>query len=343
MQFDGRMVLTAQDGGWLFEGRDGVLWAVPPEDQVKHTPSDVPFKCLSNDEYAKQLLATLPRGFDVHTTAHYLIFYDTSKAYAQWTGALFERLYMAFTNYWTRKGLKLKEPEFPLVAIVFADQKAYVAFSRPELGDAAEAMIGYYHLMTNRMVMYDLTGQAQRGGGRANSTAAVNQILAQPDAQRTVATIVHEATHQIAFNCGLHTRLSDSPLWFCEGVAMFFETPDLTSAKGWRGVGAVNQPRVAQLRQYWPKRPADSLKTLVADDTRFRDTKQGLDAYAEAWALTYFLINQHTKPYLSYLQLLSAKKPLLEDGSAERVKQFERHFGDLTKLERDFTRFVRTL
>jgi len=52
--------------------------------------------------------------------------------------------------------------------------------------------------------------------------AQIKQILAQPDALQTVSTIVHEATHQIAFNCGLHTRLSDCPVWFSEGIAMYF-------------------------------------------------------------------------------------------------------------------------
>ena len=34
----GRMVLVAQDGGWLFQGRDGVLWAVPPGRQLGRAP-----------------------------------------------------------------------------------------------------------------------------------------------------------------------------------------------------------------------------------------------------------------------------------------------------------------
>ena len=242
----------------------------------------------------KRLLAELPPGFRVHPTTHYLIFYDTSPAYAQWCGSLFERLYMAFTNFWTRKGFELRQPEFPLVAVVFADKQSYLKFSRPELGEAGESIIGYFGMTSNRMTMYDLTGVESQGAGRArNRTAAqINQILAQPDALRTVATIVHEATHQIAFNCGLHTRLSDCPLWFSEGIAMYFETPDLRSPKGWSGLGAVNQTRLERFRQYLAARPANSLETLLRDDRRFRDPKQALDAYAEAWALTYFLLQQ---------------------------------------------------
>jgi hypothetical protein len=160
------------------------------------------------------------------------------------------------------------------------------------LGDAAESIIGYFSLRTNRMTMYDLTGAAgtSRRNSRSRSAAQINQLLARPEAARTTATVVHEATHQIAFNCGLHARYSDCPLWFSEGIAIYFETPDLRSARGWRNIGAVNRPRLVRFRQYLRHRPADSLRTLLAGDDRFRDPRQSLDAYAEAWALTYFLI-----------------------------------------------------
>ena len=62
--------------------------------------------------------------------------------------------------------------------------------------------------------------------------------------------------------------------------------------KGWRGIGAVNEPRLERFQQYLSARPADSLETLIRDDRRFRDARQNIDAYAEAWALTYFLINK---------------------------------------------------
>ena len=92
------------------------------------------------------------------------------------------------------------------MAIIFADREAYLRFSRKDLGDAAEAIIGYFRLDTNRITMYDLTGVASSpvGRGRRASSAEIARILAQPDAARNIATIVHEATHQIAFNCFPH-------------------------------------------------------------------------------------------------------------------------------------------
>ena len=121
---------------------------------------------------------------------------------------------------------------------------------------------------------------------------------------------------------------------------MFFETPDLKSAKGWSGIGAINYPRLDRFQEYLRRRPADSLETLISTDKRFRDTKQGLDAYAEAWALTYFLIHQKPKEYVAYLKLLSQKKPLLTDTPEKRIEEFEKIFGNRQKLDEDFTRYM---
>lgn len=339
----GRIVVTAEDGGILLLGRDGVLWAVPPKEQVKVTSDATPFEPMSREELSRQVLAELPRGFEVHETANYLIFHNTSKAYAQWCGSLFERLFLSFTNYWERRGFQLSKPEFPLVAVVFAERKTYAQFSQGELGAAADSIIGYFSLRTNRMTMYDLTGveQFSRALDRRPSAAQLNQILARPDAERTVATVVHEATHQIAFNCGLHQRFSDCPLWFSEGIAVFFETPDLTSAKGWKTVGAVNRVRLEQFRAYLKDRPADSLATLISKDDRLRNTKTAPEAYAEAWALTYFLNKQRPKEYVQYLAMLSKKKPLFWDEPETRLAEFRAAFGqDLKALDEEFLRFM---
>ena len=339
---DGKLLTKAEDGGLLILARDGVLWAIQPEEQVKHTTDEFPFRPFSKDEMQKRLLGELPQGFKAHQTAHYLICYDTSDIYARWCGALFERLYRAFTNYWSRKGFKLSQPELPLVAVVFADQDSYVKFTREELKDDGRSIHSYFSLRTNRMMMYDLTGiEALRQSGRRGATSArINQILSQPKAAQTVAAIVHEATHQIAFNCGLHQRYSGCPVWFSEGIAVYFETPDLHSSKGWGGIGKVNRWRLARFRRYLKNRPADSLKTLTADDKRFHDVKLAKDAYAEAWALTHYLMRQHSKKYVAYLKMLSKKAPLVQDDPKTRLKEFQHIFGDLKRLDREFLRYM---
>jgi hypothetical protein len=122
---------------------------------------------------------------------------------------------------------------------------------------------------------------------------------------------------------------------------MYFETPD-GSAKGWKSVGNVNPLRLKDFHQYLATRPANSLETLLRDDKRFTGTKGALDAYAEAWALTYFLMQKHQKEYISYLRMLSAKKPLLQDGPDRRIDEFRKAFGELDRVNADFLRYVTT-
>ena len=337
----GELVVEAEDGGLLLLAEDGTLWALQPEEITARASNNLPLEPLDAERLAAHVLAELPPGFDVHQTAHYLIIYNTSTPYAQWVGALYERLYRGFYNYWSRRGHELSELESPLVALVFDTRESYLRYSQPELGDAAGAIIGYYSLASNRTVSYDLTGVEGVGGAgaRISSASHVNRLLAQPAAEALVATIIHEATHQLAYNCGLQTRYADNPLWLSEGLAIFFETPDLSSRSGWRSIGAVNSPRLARFQRNIAGRPANSIETLIADESRFRDAGTVLDSYAEAWALVFFLNRRYPDEFDAYLTALSAKQPLRYDEPAERLALFQEHFGeDLAALDTEFIR-----
>ncbi len=315
-----------------------------PDEIRQRTHDSRPPQPLTKEALEAHLLEQLPAGFKVHRTAHYLVCYNTSRDYAKWCGSLLERLYLAFTNHWSRRGFELHEPSGPLVAMVFADASSYRAFGKDELGSAADKIIGYYSLRTNRVSMYDLTGSESLRGleSRRGGAAEINRLLSRSAAIPLVATIVHEATHQIAFNCGLHARYADVPLWLSEGLAVFFETPDLSSKKGWRSIGAVNRPRLATFRANLAARPAGSLVSLLADDQRLRNARTAAAAYAEVWALNYFLIRQRPKEYSAYLKMVSEKEPLIWNTLEERIAEFKQFFGrNLDQLETEFLRYMR--
>jgi hypothetical protein len=340
----GKIEVEAVDGGVMLLARDGALWPVEKENLVSRRSDAKPFAPFTQKELAKQLATELP-GFKAYQTQHYLIHYNTSLAYARWVGSLFEGLHKAFYNYWTRRGAVLHEPEFPLVALVFDGQASYARYAHAELGDAANSIIGYYNLKTNRMTTYDLTGVEVAGQGfDRNAAARIEQILSQPGAERTVATIVHEATHQLAFNSGLQVRFADVPFWASEGIAIYFETPNLESTKGWRNIGGVNRVNLVNFRTYLPRRPAGSLEQLLSDDKRFRNQTTATDAYAEAWALNYYLLQTKSEAYVKYLAALAEQKPLIDVEPAERIKQFKQFFGDdLLIVESDFLRYMKSV
>ena len=334
----GRILIEAQDGGVLVESPDGAQHTIEGKSIITRQKTNSPFQPLTSAELGEELLTKLPPGFRVHTTPHYVVCYNTSREYAEWTSSLFERLYKAFTSYWKRQGMELHDPEFPLVVIAYADRVSYEAAAKDVLGGGAGNIVGYYNLKTNRVNMYDLTGvESLRGpGNRRGSQREITQMLSQRAAVPLVSTIVHEATHQIAFNCGLQTRLADIPLWLCEGMAVYFEAPDLASSRGWRGIGRVNYPRLETFRRNLPNWRRDSLLTLVADNRRFRDPSTAIAAYADAWALNYYLIKFRPHDYADYLKLLAEKQPLVEDDPDAHLDEFKQHFGDLKTLERDF-------
>lgn len=340
----GEVLVESQDGGKLFLTADGRLWLLQPDEILAQAPSDEPLEPLSADAISASLRAELPNGFLVHKTAHFVLVYNTSETYARWVGDLFERLYRGFTNYWKGRGVKLKEPRFPLVALVFDSREAYLQYAEREIGESARAMIGYYNMQTNRVVTFDITGVQGLAvpGQRYSSSAMLTQLFSQPQAERTVATIVHEAVHQIAYNTGFQIRLADNPKWVSEGIAMFFETPDVNNARGWGTIGKINHYQLLQFARYMQRRPSDSLTTLISDDSRFADKDTVADAYAESWALTYYLLKAHSDEYADYMKALAKLPPLGEGDARQRVELFKEHFGDdLAKLDQQFITFMR--
>lgn len=331
----GDVLVEAEDGGILLESRDQTIWPLQPDEIRSREPLPNPPKGLTRKELAAEVLKELPRGFKVHETNHYVICYNTSKGYAEWSGALFERLHRAFNNYWSRRGLELDDTP-PLVACVFRDKKSYQAYGRQELGAGIESILGYYSFKTNRIAMYDLLG-----GRRFGSMNQINTLLRT---ERTVATVIHEATHQIAFNAGLHKRFAAIPLWLSEGLAIYFESPDLSSNRGWKTIGKVNQVRLHQFRKYARVREADSLLSLISSDERFRTAALATEAYAESWAFCYYLIRVHPNEFANYLKLLQQKDPLGEDSPQQRIDDFTSAFGQPPQaMNADMLKMIRRL
>jgi len=344
VRIEGKVLVEAVDGGLLVLDVDGTMWPLQPDEIKSRTTDDRPFTPLTAKSLEERLLLEFP-DFRTLRTPHYVIGYRTSQTYAQWCGSLYERLYRGFLNYWKTRGWDLKEPELPLVALIFENRETFTNHARTELGDAASGVIGYYNMRSNRVTMYDLTGvdEFRRNGPRASDAAHIQQILSQPGAERTVATIVHEATHQLAYNCGVQVRYAANPMWVSEGLAVFFESPDHKSDRGWRTVGAVNQVHLANFLQYMATRPENSLLTLLIEDKRFHDPKQIPDAYSEAWGLNHFLANRRRDQYVAYLKRLAEKKPLVEETPQDRLALFKECFGDLRTVDEEFLRYMRKL
>lgn len=340
-QLVGEAIVEARDGGMLLKTADGAIHRLPAKTIRNRKTDDEKLVPLTREELTKQLLAELPPGFRIHDSKNYIVCYNTTRTYAEWTSSLLERLQRAFISYWKKQKSPVKAPEQPLVVLVFADQASYADYAKKDLGASVSNIIGYYNLETNRIMMYDLTGMQafRQNAGARGSLHDISQLLSQPQAEPLVATIVHEATHQIAFNCGLQTRMVANPYWLTEGMATFFETPDLGSRSSWSGIGNVNYSRFDLFRDNYAAGKTVPLERMLSDDKLFTTPETAVDSYAQAWAWNYFLIRTRPKEYAGYLKMIAEKPLLLEDKKGQRVQEFRQHFGeDLGVLEDNFYR-----
>jgi hypothetical protein len=344
VQLEGEVLIEAQDKSLYFREVDGKIWFVEPQQIKARIDTEKPSPPLSFKAVGKRLLKELPAGFRIYETKHYVIAYQNEVAFARWISGLYEsRLYRAFETFWEKKKkIKLSDPAYPLIAIVFGSKAQYQQYVDRELGPG-QTMEAYYNLQTNRIALYDVTA-AQRNPSQPLTSRNIERVLQNPNSIFLVATIIHEATHQLMFNRGLQTRFAESPLWMNEGIAMYFEAPDLRSKTGWRVPGKVFELRLNRFRRYLASRPADSLRTLLATDNRLRDPDSATDAYAESWAFNHYLFNKKSDQYVDYIKFMSKKKALESDTPETRIADFERFFGEgLAELDRQFVAYVSEL
>ncbi len=340
-KLSGTVVIEDPAGSMLLETDEGAMWPIMADTILDRSSDSEPMVPLGKEQLGQRLLQEMGPEFQLHESKHYVVVHNTTRIYAKWCSSLLQRLQKGFLAFWKKRGAKVHEPESPLAVLIFKNRATYLKHAKAELGASAGNAIGYYSFQTNRIVMYDLTGSQafRRENTKRGSKKDITALLQTREAEPLVATIIHEATHQIAFNCGLQTRYVDNPIWISEGMAVYFETPNLSSSRLWSGTNKVNYARWDRFRKNVRNGTAANLKTLIANDKRLRHPRTAVDGYAEAWAWNYFLIKWHPQEYAKYLESLAGKPLLTKDTPATRLADFQQHFGDnLEALEAEFYR-----
>jgi hypothetical protein len=305
-------------------GRDGQLWEFPPSQAADYRKTSDRFQSYSISELRALLLRDLGEGFEVSGTGHYLVAHPQGRR-DQWAQR-FEDLYRSFAHYFSVRGFKLAEPPFPLIGVVCRNRQEFARYSAHQGGPTAPGILGYYSLSSNRILLYDV------GAGDASSAGW----------QQNAATVIHEATHQTAFNRGIHSRYAAPPVWVAEGLATMFEAPGVYDSRSFtRRADRINPGRFRQFKELvLPRHRPELLAGLVASDRLFQSSPAA--AYAEAWALTFYLVETQPRKYADYLAR-TANRPAFEPGTAaERTADFAAVFGDDWRMaEARFVRFMK--
>jgi len=306
---------------------------------------------------------------NVAVSAHYVMLHDTSdvrvgrkrQTRAETRLQLLETIFESYFMMFALEGHVLEPPKKHLMVLLFSDEITFQRYSTlldPRLAYAG----GFWSAKDNISVFYDQgttpvlrrmsdavadlrrlklqtrgTPVSQEVAHLANAVDLMNKIARE---QADIEVVSHEATHQLAGNTGIMPTGKIGARWAHEGLASYFETP---SGAAWGGVGAVNQNRLADHRKIAADPNRRSLEQIVSDELFYSASgqREAIEAYGQAWALTYYLMETHREKLMEYYKRCST----LEDDATKqtRIDAFEDVFGDLRPIEQGFYGFSRLL
>jgi hypothetical protein len=156
-------------------------------------------------------------------------------------------------------------------------------------------------------------------------------------------TIIHEATHQTAYNTGIHNRLNDTPGWVVEGLATMFEAPGVWDARHNPQLAQrINRYYLKRFRLFLDKRQKNWLPRLVASDQSFAVLSE--TAYGQSWALTFYLMEKQPRQFGDYLRKTVRRPAAKQYTPKARLADFTSVFGEnWPMLEARVARFVAEL
>ncbi len=316
-------VVAKDDQVALLADRDGSMRHVPLGEVTAFKIAEPNFRPYSSVDLRDRMLRLVSKEVDADAVAtpHYVVVGRAAPARA--VAEALEEVYEGYRWYCSTRSLRVEHPEFPLVAIVFPTRATFDDYCRLDDVAPSGSLRGFYSPGTNRFVCYEEAGAS---GGRISDDLR--------------DTVVHEAVHQIGFNTGLHVRGGETPVWVCEGLATSLEP-----AAARRPLRSESRPRDRanpERLQLFLENADDPghvrPEELVASDDDFET--RPLDAYAAAWALTFYMMETKPSAYARYLRKLAERGPLKEYGREQRLEDFRDSLGgDWRMLDAEMTRF----
>ncbi len=305
-------------------GRDGSLHSIDPGDKQQYVgPADGSYAPMSAAEMRNQLRREFGPAYEVVATQHFLIVQPKNRG-DKWP-ELFEQSHRTFIRYMNRRGVRIREGRFPMVAVVFPDSREmYREFAKLKLDVSRVA--GIYANNTNRVMAHD--------GG--------HQGLA-------VATVRHEAAHQSGFNSGVHSRVNDTPRWVTEGIGQLFEPAAMGDVRQGASVrDRVNRDSLTQLTKTYGTMQTVSfgrdLHRLVVEDRLFDGEPSISDAYAIAWSMMFYLAEREPRRFAAILNHTAARPAFKTYERDERLSDFQRIMGcDVERFARKVSAYMRHL
>ena len=284
--------------------RDGRISRLPATNLTTSDVVNDQFEPYKNEEMVSQLRIEFGGKYQVSPTKNFIVVHPPGSA-KKWAQP-FQDLYYRFGLFFKSRGVELEEPKTPLVAVVLRTRREYDRFIK-DYQPGMEYSAGYYSSRSNRIITYDHSDQG--------------------DWLDSNDTIVHEATHQTAYNTGIHGRFAGAPRWMTEGLAQLFEAKGINNSQYYGRLShRINKQSLRALKKlYREDDVAGTLQQLVQSDSLFRTDIN--KAYAISWGASLFLAENYPKKYVAFLAHDGARKPFRTYTRTQRVNDFAKFFG----------------
>ncbi len=270
-------------------------------------------------------------------TDHYLVFYQSSLAFAQDSGRLLEEVYRGLIDAFTRNGIPVHESEFPLVAVIYATDRDFKA--QMKLEPPGSRLLRAFHQSHHLLPAL-----------RARPLEPKVAALLKPQ------TVAHEGVHQVLCNIGVAAALEPlAALARRRNGRVFASTkPSKKGGITWAGLGGINSLNMATLREL------DDPLSLQAGDGKLqaipvsrRQSASRTESlvseshltptdYAIAWSLTHYLARMRCSDFVKYLKHLNQLPPFEPRSPEQQLADFRKFFGDdLAKVDKEVDKYVR--
>ncbi len=190
-----------------------------------------------------------------HESEHYLIRSDLSKEICYEASQLLEKAYTSYSVHLKRvEGLE--KTRFRV--FIFSGEASYHRYADDAFGGRRESTAGVYSGLVKQLLIWNLPDRADR-----------------------LRTTLHEGFHQY-----LDAVTDDTPVWFNEGLAEYYELAETVDGKF--KDGQVNQDHLRTLDDAGIAPLAEFLRIAQAD---FYVEENVSRNYSQAWAFVHFLRN----------------------------------------------------
>ena len=229
----------------------------------------------------------------------------------------------------------LQQPEEKLKWIAFTSKDSFNNYALNTEYQDLSWLNGYYSAKTNAVAIVSPEKISKWQISKKNAPI-VNIIACPPDAETGLAKIVHEAAHQLSFNCGLQKRKVMYPFWVSEGLATFFEQSMFSEYFVSSRYSSIRKNGLVKVYRHKKLIPFDRFISM----TSFDESVSAVDAYAQAYGLFSFLIENNTDSLKKYLANLYK----LESGGIDKqmlYSEFIKAFGSPEELNSKWIEFLR--